>query len=157
MVKETYSQMRERHQKEVDALPIEFAFSNKQFEEACKKLGVKNPKTELYKLPLSGGFYRRKDADLVYGTFDRHDKELSEAMADSEFAVGAFKHEAWDHEIIYSYTPNADMADAFGYPTKKNKDGYTEIDWGKVKNGTLLKECYEKGMAEYYKKARECA
>lgn len=47
---ETYAQMKKRHQDEVNALPLMFAFSNDQFDEGCRKLGVTDPKSELYAL-----------------------------------------------------------------------------------------------------------
>ena len=56
---ETYQELRTRQQKEVDALPLGFAFSEKQFEEMKAKLGVKE-NSELYRLGSTGGFYRKR-------------------------------------------------------------------------------------------------
>ena len=70
---ETYQELRTRQQKEVDALPLGFAFSEKQFEEMKAKLGVKE-NSELYRLGNTGGFYRKIDADLIIGTFKRPGK-----------------------------------------------------------------------------------
>lgn len=41
-VTETYTQMCERHQKEVDALPIHFAFGDKQFQKMLSLQEQKN-------------------------------------------------------------------------------------------------------------------
>ena len=90
---ETYAQMKKRHQDEVNALPLMFAFSNDQFDEGCRKLGVTDPKSELYALGGTGGFYRRSDDELVSGTFLRHKVEFAKAMKDSDFAIGAFSYE----------------------------------------------------------------
>ena len=39
---EKYEQMKARHQKEVDDLPMYFAFGQNQFDELMKKLGFEN-------------------------------------------------------------------------------------------------------------------
>ena len=46
---ETYQELNARHEKEVNALPLCFAFSEEQFEEMKLKLGVKE-NSELYRL-----------------------------------------------------------------------------------------------------------
>ena len=76
---ETYQELRTRQQKEVDALPLGFAFSEKQFEEMKAKLGIKE-NSELYRLGNTGGFYRKIDADLIIGTFKRHQEERQNAI-----------------------------------------------------------------------------
>ena len=46
---ETYQEMRARQQREVNALPLGFAFNEQQFQEMMQKLGVSSP-DELYRL-----------------------------------------------------------------------------------------------------------
>lgn len=143
---ETYLELKARHQKEIDALPLMFAFSKKQLEEGCAKLGVKEPEKELYRLGTTGGFYRRTDSKMIFDTFARHEKEMTEAMKDEAFAVGAFDYEAGNHEFMINMDPHFDMANCFGYPTTSDEYGETVIDWAKVPNGEFLHKCYIKGV-----------
>lgn len=116
---ETYTEMKNRHQKEVNALPIFCAFSKKQFEEGCAKLGVTDASAELFSLGHTGGYYRKTDSKLIWGTFERHSDEMDEAMKDETFAVEAFAYEAGNHEYHINMDPDFDMANCFGYPTTK--------------------------------------
>ena len=59
-MKETYRQMRKRHQSEFNKFPCFFAFSMKQFNKGMEELGVKD-ESELYQ-GIGGMFYRRTDA-----------------------------------------------------------------------------------------------
>jgi hypothetical protein len=106
MTKETYSQMSQRHQKMVNDFPIGFAFNSEQFEDAKKKLGVKND-NELYSIH-GGGFIRQTDADKYIKMFLTISKETEEAMKDFEFAVQAFVYELNNHE--YNYTGEVEDA-----------------------------------------------
>ena len=76
---ETYQELKARHEKEVNALPLGFAFSEEQFEEMKLKLGVKE-NSELYRLGNTGGFYRKVDSELIHGTFKRHAEERRKAI-----------------------------------------------------------------------------
>ena len=76
---ETYQELKARHEKEVNALPLGFAFSEEQFEEMKLKLGVKE-NSELYRLGNTGGFYRKVDSELIHNTFKRHVEERRNAI-----------------------------------------------------------------------------
>lgn len=107
-MKETYKQMKERHQKEVNALPIMFAFSDEQFKEGMRKLGLEpTDYDKIYSLG-AGGYYRREDSDMIHDCFKRHNQEMKEAMQDEEFATGAFRYELANHE----YCITMDSSDA---------------------------------------------
>lgn len=138
---ETYTQMKARHQKEVDALPIFFAFSDSQFEEGCKRYGVTEPHKELFRLG-GGGFYRKSDSGLIRDTFLRQKAESKNAMKTEEYAISAYIYEMGNHEFHIGCDPHFDMANCFGYPTTKNDWGSTVIDWSKVENGEFLHKCY---------------
>ena len=77
---ETYQEFKARHEKEVNALPLGFAFSEEQFEEMKLKLGVKE-NSELYRLGNTGGFYRKVDSELIHNTFKRHEEERRNAIS----------------------------------------------------------------------------
>lgn len=105
-----YTEMKERHQTEVNAFPMFFAFNNTQFEEGMRKLGL-DPSDlgEIYRFGNTGGFYRKEDALDLQGMLDRHDKELASAMqSDEEFCVAAFNYELANHE----YCVTLDVTDA---------------------------------------------
>ena len=106
-----YQVMRDRQQKEVNTLPLRFAFSQKQFNEIMEEWGL-DPKKDLDKIariPL-GGFIQKKDAPLMHETFARHHKELQAAIdADPTgdgFIKDMFLYELENHE--YSYTGTAE-------------------------------------------------
>jgi len=103
----TYKELKERHQKEVNALPFAFAFSDSQFEEDMKKLGLMPDDVDkIYKFGDTGGFYRREDSALIWETFDRHEKEMADAIAGDltgdGFVLDMFLYELRNHEFGYT-------------------------------------------------------
>ena len=104
-MKKSYIQMKKEHQEEVNNFPMIFAFSNKQFEEGMKKLGLKITDTDkIYKLGDTGGYYRKVDAEKLHEMFKRHNYEMKEAMKNEEFAYGAFDYELANHEYVITYS-----------------------------------------------------
>ena len=110
--------MRDRQQKEVNALPIRFAFNQEQFREIMKEWGLR-PKMDLDKIARIpwGGFIQKKDAPLMHETFARHRRELQAAIdADPTgegFIKDMFLYELENHE--YSYTRTAEnVLDSLG-------------------------------------------
>ena len=98
-----YRKFKERTQNEFNSLPLMFAFSNKQFEEGKKKLGVKDDK-ELYSIG-GGGFIRKVDAHLLDEMVDRHNREYEELMQDDNFVYSAFYYELGNHEFCITLDP----------------------------------------------------
>lgn len=99
-----YIKLKEQHQKEVNEFPMMFAFSNEQFKEGMKKLGVAS-KDELVSIG-SGGFVRKTDAKSYVLMLKRMDEEDREAMKDPEYCYEMFRYELGNHEycITYDYT-----------------------------------------------------
>ena len=102
---ESYIDMRKRHQEEVNAAPVFFAFSDKQFEAGMKKLQLTPDDTDkIYSIGF-GGFIQRKDADAFHAMLDRHEAELHNAIhaEDGEsgdaFAYSMFMYEMGNHEF----------------------------------------------------------
>ena len=111
-----YSVLKEKHQKEVNTFPLKFAFSNKQFEEAMKEWGLQPTDTDkIYKFGNTGCFYLRTDADRLHEMFDRHDKEMKEAIAADAtgegFILDMFSYELSNHEYCVTYN-DTDTLDA---------------------------------------------
>ena len=115
-----YSELRQRQQEEVNALPIGFAFSDKQFREMMEGWGLDPEKDldKIYKLGGTGGFYKRTDAQLIRDTLSRHEEERQAAIAGDETGEGFIYQmslaELADRE--YDYTEDADETlEALGY------------------------------------------
>ena len=72
-----YAELFQRHQQEVNALPIGFAFGNRQFEEMMQGWGLDPEKDldKIYRLGSTGGYYKKSDAQLIRDTFSRHEAE----------------------------------------------------------------------------------
>ena len=115
-----YAELRQRQQQEVNALPIGFAFGNRQFEEMMRGWGLDPEKDldKIYRLGRTGGYYKKTDAQLIHDTFSRHDAELQAAIAEDKTGEGfiyeMFLDELDNHE--YGYTRDTeDTLYALGY------------------------------------------
>ena len=103
----TYSELRHKHQKEVDDFPMFFAFSKKQLYEGMEKFGLKPEDTDkIYRLGDTGGYFKKSDSDSLHEMFDRHQKELETAIAEDPtgdgFIYDMFRHELDNHEFGYT-------------------------------------------------------
>ena len=99
-----YVELKSRQQKEINDFPLFFAYSNKQFDEGMRKLGLEPNETDkIYKLGNTGGFYKKSDSQKLKDMFDRHDKEMFEAMKDDEFVLQMFEYELGNHEFYITY------------------------------------------------------
>lgn len=101
-MKETYIEMKNRHQEEFNNFPCFFAFNNKQFEEGKKELGVTND-NELYH-GYSGMYYRKTDAKKLHELLEKNDEELRKALeTDDDFFYDAILTELGNHEFCITY------------------------------------------------------
>lgn len=114
-----YQKLRDRQQQEFNALPLGFAFNDRQFAETMQGWGL-DPEKDLDKIYSIGygGFVQKKDADLLHTTTARHEAELSAAIAEDRTGEGfiyqMFRYELDNYE--YSYTMDlSDTLDALGY------------------------------------------
>lgn len=101
----TYAEYRKSEQEKMDALPIFFAFSNEQLAEQLKKRGfdtIEEGVKYIYRFGNIGGFYLKKDAEVIRAYFNRKD-ELRELMQQEKFAVEAFEYEMCNHEYAINY------------------------------------------------------
>lgn len=103
-----YKVLRDRQQAEVNAFPMMFAFSQKQFDEGMEKLGLKPTDTDkIYRLGNTGGYYRKTDSEALRDMFERHAKEMEEAVeADKTgegFIFDMFNYELANHEYGYTH------------------------------------------------------
>ena len=102
---ETYSQMKSRHQKAVDNLPMYFASGDRQFNELREKLGFETEEEMLNNVFTlgAGSIILKKDKELVMNTFEQNSKEMEKAMKDDDFLLSAFEYELGNHEYIITY------------------------------------------------------
>ena len=103
-----YVEMKNRHQERINALPLMFAFSEKQFKEGVERWDLtENDTDKIYKLGSTGGFYQRKDSTLIFSTFEQNEKEMTEAIrADPDgtgFIRDMFLYELANHEYCITY------------------------------------------------------
>lgn len=110
-----YAEMKARHQERVNALPIKFAFSMDQFREMMESWGLtENDTDKIYKMGSTGGFYRREDSKLIFGTFEENEIEKKAAISNdidgSGFIKDMFHYELANHEycITYDLEPTLD-------------------------------------------------
>lgn len=103
-----YSEMKKRHQERINALPLMFAFSDKQFKEGMERWGLtENDTDKIYKLGSTGGFYQRKDSTLIFSTFEENENEMNEAIKSDPDGTGFIKdmflYELANHEYCITY------------------------------------------------------
>lgn len=107
-----YMKLRNKHQEEINAFPMFFAFNDKQFEEGMKKFGLTiNDTDKIYKLGSTGGFYRKSDSQMLRDMFERHSQEIDDAIKnDDQFVYEMFLYELGNHEycITYDLEPTLD-------------------------------------------------
>ena len=101
-----YEELKNLQEKEINNLPLHFAFGNKQLEEKANELGFKNVE-ELTKNVTgigAGGFVLNKDFNKVMETFKRQAEEIQKLIdLDDEFLESAFEYELGNHEYIITY------------------------------------------------------
>lgn len=133
-----YIELKDRHQKEVNEFPMMFAFSQEQFEEGMKKLGVTS-KEELVSIGY-GGFVRKTDAKAYVQLIKRMDDEDREAMKDPEYCYEMFRYELSNHEfcITYDYT---DTLNALGLTKDEVEGNQMLLDALRRAERDYLKEC----------------
>ena len=105
---ETYKEMGARHQSEVNALPLAFAFSDRQFKEQLAAWNMTEAEAKAGAIIAigAGGFIRATDKELVFSTLERiHDEQRAAIEADTTgngYILQGLKYELINHE--YSYT-----------------------------------------------------
>jgi hypothetical protein len=102
-----YEIIKKRHQKDVNDFPMFFAFNNKQFDEGMRLLGLEPIDTDkIYRIPGTGGFYRISDAPAFHEMFNRHGKEMQDAVDGDKtgdgFICDMFYYELVNHEFTYT-------------------------------------------------------
>ena len=89
----TYQELKDRHQKEMDAFPLGAAFSNSQFEEMMQKWGLTVKDTDKI-CPIGGGcFIPKNEPDAAIAADETGDG----------FIYDMFYYELANHEYCITY------------------------------------------------------
>lgn len=112
----SYLELKNKHQKEINNFPIGFAFSEEQFNEMMiNKFGLSPEDTDkIYDLG-GGGYVRKIDANALYEILERHAKEREIARTENkdDYLYHMFDYELANHE--YNYTGDVtDTLDVLG-------------------------------------------
>lgn len=103
----TYKQLKDKHQKEMDAFPLGAAFSNKQFEEMMQKWGLTVDDTDKICSIGGGCFIRKSDKETFFNMLIRFEDETQAAIdADKTgdgFIYDMFYYELANHEYCITY------------------------------------------------------
>ena len=98
----TYKELKNKHQKEFEKLPIMFAYGKEQFEEGMKKLGLEPNETDKICSLGNGGFIKKIDIPKLKEWNNNTIKDMKEPMKDDDFVLEMFEYEMENHEYQYS-------------------------------------------------------
>ena len=115
----TYKAMIDRHQSIVNALPLAFAFSEKQYKRKLAEWNITEEEARAGAVVGigAGGFIRSTDKQLVADTFEQIQEEKRAAIAADHtgdgFIYEMFVSELFNHEYGYTGEPEETL-DALG-------------------------------------------
>lgn len=144
-----YIEMKQRHQAEVNAFPMKFAFTQESLERGMRELGL-DPKKDMKKIVAipGGGFIRESDKQAFLDLLARHDKERKEAVAADKDGTGylyhMFRYELANHEYAYTRDVSSTL-DALGYTLEEIAEDPALSDAFLNAREDYLKEAEEKG------------
>lgn len=102
-----YDEIKEKHQKIVNEFPMKFAFSDEQFNQGMKELGLDPKDTDKVVSIGGGGFIRKTDAKKFGDMWDTLRKEHNDLIASDKTGEGYIKDmfvsELENHEYGYTY------------------------------------------------------
>ena len=99
-----YETFKNMYQNEVNNLPLKFAFSDEQFKQGMKELGLnENDKSNVVSIG-GGGFCTEEVAEKLDEIIDRREKEYKHLLYNDDiFAESAFYYELGNHEYCITY------------------------------------------------------
>ena len=110
----TYTEWKDEKEKEINAIPLGFAFGKDQFLKMLERMGLteENCKDNLYSLG-GGGYIKKTDSHLLKEFHKKYDGEWEELKKNEQFMYEAFRYELANHEycITYNYEDTLDCLD----------------------------------------------
>lgn len=102
-----YRLLKEKQQKEFNTLPLYFAFSQSQWEEILRKIGIKENETRKKLISIGGGgFMLKEDYPKYKEMINKHYNEIQYKIENDKdgtgFIMDMFSYELYNHE--YGYT-----------------------------------------------------
>ena len=103
-----YTELNTKQQAEVNALPLHFAFNDKQFTEMLTKVGLTmDDYRDKLIHGICGAIYLKTDSKHIHATFDRHYTERTEAIrfdtTGKGYMLDMFTYELANHEYCITY------------------------------------------------------
>ena len=142
----TYQDHKNAQQKEVNDLPLKWAFGRDQFKEMMNEWGLtENDTDKIYSLG-AGGYFLKKDEAIIKAFFTKP-SELPKLMRDKEFAIEAFKYEMGNHEYQINWQGDWDVCNCFSTKELKYEDSKTYKEY-------LAEAKYPKYVIEFFTEAR---
>lgn len=153
----TYQEYRKKTSDEMNALPIFWAFSNEQFMEEMKKrtnaTTIEGAAKLVYRFG-NGGFYLKKDAEVIREYFNRED-ELPSLMKDYDFAFDAIYYEMANHEYHINWQADWDVCSCFGKVEYTDESDELEKYFNELGWGETTRKAYIDARKKFYKDADE--
>lgn len=102
-----YALLKESQQKEFNAFPMAFAFSNQQFDEGMRKLGLEPSEKDKIVTIDSGAFIKKTDSEAFSEMAIRHEQQhldsIAQDMTGEGYILDMFKYELANHEFGITY------------------------------------------------------
>ena len=103
----TYKQLKDKHQKEMNAFPLGAAFSNSQFADMLQKWGLTVDDADKICSIGAGCFIRKTDKEAFFNMLKRFKDETNAAIAADTtgdgFIYDMFYYELANHEYCITY------------------------------------------------------
>lgn len=151
-MKETYENMRRRHQNEFNAFPLGVAFSNERFDVMMKKWGLSPDDTDKILRIESGCFIRKFDRDTFHEMVNRQAAEMDAAMKDTDFFKSAALYEMCNHEYGINMQADYDVINSLGFDVEYSDGRELEMCSEMTTN---QKTAYLDARREYFRLAEE--
>lgn len=136
-----YLDLMKKQQEEFKTLPIVYAFGQKQFKEAMKKLGLtEKDEKKVCSIFGCGDIVLKSDVPKIIGMIRKHKKEMKDAIAEDKtgdgFIFDMFDAELSNHEYGYTQDPTAAL-------------GALGLTLDEVYNDTRLKHGFKRACKNY--------
>lgn len=130
-----YTEYKKKVSDDINNFPMMFAFSQSQFVEGLKTLGVTQP-SELCSIGCNG-FIRKADKDKYISLGKSHKELFREGLKDADFCYSMFLYEMSNTEYIYAYDDD-DLLEACNLTVEE----LTQND--------MLRTMFQKARKEYF-------